>query len=109
MPLVGTEQMADRRLCSRRGLVIALAIVGLTLSLASRVAHVSFDLNPTVHSDSSYNKVQHRDKDSFQWVSPVASVCLLWVSEYKPSSAPNERIPFRLQYDNLYNRPPPTA
>jgi hypothetical protein len=34
-------------------------------------------------------------------------MCFLWVTEYSPSSEPIEKTSFRLQYDKLYNRPPP--
>jgi hypothetical protein len=108
VPLVGTEQVADRRLYCRHGLVIALAIIGLTASLGSRVPHVNFDLKPALHSHSSHNKVQHRDKDAFEWASPVASICL-WITEYSALPEPTEKIRFRLQYDKLYNRPPPAV
>ena len=101
--------MSDRRLRSPRGLVIALAIIGLTISLAGRVPHVRFDVTTAVHSNSTYTKVQHRDKDAFEWVSPVASICLLWVSEYSVTSEPAENPAFRFVDQNLYNRPPPLA
>lgn len=99
--------MSPRPLFSRHTLIIGLAILGLTISLANRVVHVSLDVKPAAHADSDYSKVQHRDKDAFEWVAPVASMCFLWVTEYSPSSEPIEKTSFRLQYDKLYNRPPP--
>ena len=109
MPLVECEHVADRRLFSRRGLVISLSIITLAVSLAARGIHVSFHLKATAQSVSAYAKVQHRDKDASEWVPPAASLCLLWVTEVSSSSEPTEAAHFRLHYDSLYNRPPPAA
>ena len=109
MPRVASERVVSRRLLSWRGLVISLSVVALALSLATRVIHISFDLNPTAHSDSARTKVQHRDADNCEWTSPVADVSVLWVTEFSIDSEPAEEVHFRLHYDSLYNRPPPVA
>jgi hypothetical protein len=108
MPLVGCERVADRCLFTWRGLLVAFAIVGLTVSLAARGFQVRVDVRPTVHS-SAYDKVQHRDKDAIEWASPVANLCLLWITESSRTAEVARKIYFRVQYDTLYNRPPPAA
>lgn len=110
MPLVGYEQLAERRAFSWRGAMVLLAIVALTVSLATRVPHaVSFDKAPAAHSSSSAEKVQHRDQDASRWVAPVATFTLLWTSEPTVSLDTDEKIPVRLQDNSLHNRPPPVS
>ncbi len=104
-----SEQVADRRLKSRRGFVIAFAIVALTVSLAARGVHVTLDLKPTVHSDSSYNKVQHRDKDASEGAAPVCTFSLFLLAESLVPSAPSPEPQQRLHFESLYNRPPPAV
>lgn len=102
MPLVECEHLADRRLFSRRGLVISLSILALAVSLARRSIHVSFHLKTTAHSVSAYAKVQHRDKDAPEWVPPAASRCLLWVTEFSTGSEPSEEAHF---HDSALTQP----
>lgn len=110
MPLVGYKQLAERRAFGWRGAMVLLAIVALTVSLASRVPHaVSFDKSPTAHSGSSTEKIQHRDQDASRWVAPVATFTLLWISEPAVSLDADEKIPLRLQDNSLHNRPPPVS
>jgi hypothetical protein len=109
MSLIGSDQLADRRLCSRRGYIIALAVVALTVSLATRTVYVDVNLKTTLHSDCSYNKVQHRDKDSFEWAPPATNLCLLFLTEFSVSYESSPTLQFRLQHESLYNRPPPIA
>lgn len=107
MPLARFEKVADRRRRSWRGIVIAFAVAALSVSLATRGSHVRFDLNPVAHDNSSFAKVQHRDTDAFEWVSPAPSVSLLWVTTPSALIDFDEPIHFRVLDDSLYNRPPP--
>ena len=109
LSLVGAEQVAERRLFSRRGLVAFCAVVALTVSLAGRVCH-SVDYSTTsIHSAPGYDKVQHRDTDASQWVPPTATCALLWTTERSNPVEPIGQNHFRLHYDSLYNRPPPIS
>jgi|SRR5579863_181059 len=110
MPLVGYEQLAERRLLSRRGVVVLFAAVALTVSLASRIPHLaSFDKAPAAHSSSSAAKIQHRDRDASRWTAPAATFTLLWTSEFSVPLDMNQRPPVRLLDHSLRNRPPPLS
>jgi len=109
VPLVGAEQVTERRLFSRRGLVAVFAILALTVSLAGRVFNGSFYPATSIHYAQGYEKVQHRDIDSFQWVPPTATCALLWITESSANFEPIGQKHFQLHYDSLYNRPPPIS
>jgi hypothetical protein len=109
LPLVGAEQVAERRLFSRRGLVALCAVVALTVSLAGRVFHSVIYSTASIHSAQGYEKVQHRDTDASQWVPPTATCALLWITEPSTNFEPIGQKHFRLHYDSLYNRPPPVS
>jgi hypothetical protein len=110
MPLVGHGQVAERRLFSRRGVVVLLAILALTVSLANRVPHTgSFDKTPAAHSSSSTAKIQHRDQDASRWVAPAPTFALLWTSEPSVPLDGDRKVSVRLQDNSLHNRPPPLS
>ena len=99
--------MTEQRLFSRRGLLVILAVLGLTVSLATRVFGGEVHHSTSIYSASSCPKVQHRDSDASRWVPPVATYALLWTSEPSTSFHPLGQIRFHPHYDSLYNRPPP--
>ena len=107
MPLAGFEKVANRRPHTWRGIVIAFAIASLAISLATRGSHISFDLNPNAHDNSSLTKVQHRDTDAFEWISPAPSLSILWVEVPSTTVDFDQPIHVRVLDDPLYNRPPP--
>lgn len=107
MPAGGFEQVSDRRSRSWRGIVIAFAVLALAISLAARGSQPSFDLNPVAHDNYSLIKVQHRDTDAAEWVSPAPSLSILWVATPSTQIDSDEPIHFRVLDDTLYNRPPP--
>jgi len=94
---------------SRRGIVVALVVSALTLSLATRVFHGSISHKTQVSASSDYQKVQHRDKDGVEWKSPTADRCLLWLTEASVPTELQDAVHVRPHYDSLYNRPPPVA
>ncbi len=99
--------MAERRLLSRRGLVVALVVLALSTSLATRVFHAHHYTDTAAHSSSVGEKVQHRDKDAVEWAPPTAHLVVLWVAEPTISSETDDNVYVNLHYDSLYNRPPP--
>jgi hypothetical protein len=109
MGLVRSGQVAERRVLSRRGLVVMLAICALTVSLASRVSHATFFKTPVAQSSSSTAKIQHLDQDASQWEAPPATFTLLWVTESFVAFDGDEIVPVFLQDDALHNRPPPLS
>jgi hypothetical protein len=109
VPLVGAEQVAERRLFSLRGMVALLAVLGLTITLAGRVFHDGVYRTSSAHSTSAYEKVQHRDADASRWAPPQATYTLWWTSERSSGIEPTEQVYFHPHYDSLYNRPPPVS
>lgn len=101
--------MTKRRLFSRPGLLVLLAVLGLTVSLATRVFGGEVYSSTSIHSGSTCAKIQHRDSDASRWVPPVATYALLWGSEPSAVFQPADQIQFHPHYDSLYNRPPPTV
>ena len=101
--------MAERRLLSRRGLVVALVALALSTSLATRVFHAHIYPTTAVHSTSVAQKIQHRDKDAVEWTPPTAQLVILWVAEPTVSSETDDNVYVNLHYDSLYNRPPPAV
>ena len=109
VPLVEAEQVARKRFFSLRGLAVCLAILALTVSLANRTVHfLSYDRS-TVHSTSPDAKIQHRDKDHSNWISPIVNFVVRCVSEPSLKPVSSERVVAVLDYDSLYNRPPPVS
>ena len=98
-----------RRVDSVRGLVVMLAIIALTTSLASRVVRITFDKVPAVHSLGSTVKIQHRDRDADERAFAAGDLSLLWVTETAATVEPAEPVYVRIHYDSLYNRPPPRS
>ena len=98
-----------RRLQRLRGLVVMLAIIALTTSLANRVVRGTFDKVPTVHSLVSKAKIQHRDRDADERAFAAADFSLLWVAETATTLDRTEPVYVRIHYDSLNNRPPPCS
>ena len=109
MPLVGAEQVAEKRFLSFRGLVVFASVVVLIVSLAGRTPHVVVCKNATVQSSSAAAQIQHRDKDGAEWVAPAATFSLLSLIEPSVVHASTEEFLVYPHYDSLYNRPPPIS
>lgn len=108
MPLGGDNPLSERRVLSVKGVTVLIAVVAITLSLASRVFHGQFFPNHSVHS-SSHQVVQHRDTDAAEWVPPACTLVLLWGTEHSGVIDPIEPTYPREQFQSLYNRPPPLS
>lgn len=107
MPPVLTEKTPERRLLRCRGLLACVAIVCLTVTLANRTVHVSVYNKVTASSASPLAKIQHRDKDSAEWVCRFVALPTLWVPEARFIYHPSDRELLDLHYESLNNRPPP--
>lgn len=104
---MGVERVPKVRLLSGRGIAVALVVFALTASLAARVFHDSYNTTSQVQSSSSYQKVQHRDKDASEWVPPTSELSILWVEEASLVPETRDELHLRVHYESLYNRPPP--
>jgi hypothetical protein len=100
--------MPEHRLLRPRGMVLALMVLALTTSLANRFFHTSFSAQSGVHAGSVNNKVQNQDNDAVEWAPPNPHFSLLWISEETAPLISTGQVYVRIQYDFLYNRPPPT-
>ena len=102
MATVLTEKTPDRRVPSLRGLLACFGIVCLTVTLANRTVHISASEKVTVSSVSAA-KIQHRDKDSSEWVCPLVALPMLWVPEASYTHHPSDRELLDLHYESLHN------
>ena len=93
-----------------RVFVIALAICGLTVSLATRTFRLTFPQTPTAESSSAQAARQHLDRDASTWVPPVPTLTTLSAPVFYPRVAPaGPPIPSVLFDESLFNRPPPSC
>jgi hypothetical protein len=89
-------------------LIIALAICGLTVSLATRTFRLKTCQTATVASHSAQPMRQHLDRDAVQWVPPVLVFSILQVPAFYPHVAPAiPSLPSVPIDESLSNRPPP--
>jgi len=89
-------------------LVIVLAIVALSCSLATRTFRLSASQNISVHSAASQGMRQHLDRDAVRWIPPVRTLISLESPTFYPRVAPaGPPLPVLLLDSPLYNRPPP--
>lgn len=93
-----------------RGLGFFCVILSLCISLASRTVSLELVDSPAVHSSLAKAKVQHLDKDAFEWTSPVAAFAVLLIPAARTEAVANEQAAPSYDVDTcLYNRPPPLA
>src|ERR1700758_5296076 len=110
MFLAPKNRYAKREVFFWQCLVVTLAILSLTISLAGRTFDTNLQAHASISSQAEKAKLQHRDKSGSQWT-PVLnrtepsylSVCSEAVEpEKEPLLAPHVD-------DCLYNRPPPLS
>jgi hypothetical protein len=109
MPLVGENQLAERRLLSWRGVLILVAAFAITLSLANRFFEGPIFQATTAHSGLAHAKVQHRDSDSAHWAPPTATFTIRWGSESSAVAETLDPLYERPHCESLHNRPPPVS
>lgn len=91
-------------------LAIGLAILALTLSVATRTSTPSLSRGIGVQAQSSQVMRQHLDSDAAQWIPPVAPVVVADLVSFYPRVSPaGPPIPNLFFEENLYNRPPPAC
>ena len=96
-----------------RSLLILLAVLSLTLSLAGRytsVSSVDFGKTTSIATDSTTAKTQHLLSDGLQWTAPVTAILMLVVPR-RAARIVHAPLPVIDLYaeDWLYNRPPPSC
>jgi hypothetical protein len=112
MSIVG-HPGTDERCASWRRLLILLAVLSLTLTLATRytqTASAVISLDSSISSVSSGAKTQHLLADGLQWTAPVTTFIVLVVPHYPRQVIPPVLPVTALYSENwLYNRPPPSC
>lgn len=92
--------------------IIALAICGLTVSLATRTFRLTTSHGVTVKSGDAQAKRQHMDRDGVHWVPPVPVLTALKAPSpagYPYLAAAGPRFATVLFDQSLSNRPPPSC
>ena len=91
-------------------MIIALAVCGLTVSLATRTFSVRISESTSVTSGDTQATRQHMDRDAGHWGPPVAVFVALQVPAFHPYVAPAGPSLASVLFDkSLYNRPPPSC
>jgi hypothetical protein len=87
-----------------------LAILGLSVSLATRTFRLQSSDTVKVTSSTSQAMRQHLDRDAVRWVPPVPILVALQVPTFYPRVAPaGPPVPTVLFDERLANRPPPSC
>ena len=96
---------------SWRGLLFAIVMSALVVSLATRTFHRSVPQGVTAHAGTVQAVRQHMDRDAVRWFPPVLVHTTQQAPVFYPHIAPaGPPIPALLLIDdNLYNRPPPSC
>jgi hypothetical protein len=91
-------------------LVVVLAILALTVSLATRTFRLTIPHAVTVYDGSAQATRQHMDRDAASWIPPVPVLTTLQAPVFYPNVAPaGPPLPKLLFEEGLYNRPPPSV
>jgi hypothetical protein len=104
-------QLRGKRVWACSALVVALAVLSLTVSLATRTFHdMTASHRVSVRADSQQAMRQHLNKDAAHWPAPVFDFAVLDTPTFYPRVAPaGPPIPSLHFDESLYNRPPPTC
>lgn len=93
---------------SGRDAVVLLAILAISISVATRTFHfVAFD-HPTVQADPSHALRQHLDADAVCLSKPVSNLAVMLLPVAAPHAPPADpQVRSVVLIESLYNRPPP--
>ena len=99
--------------CRWQGVLIFTLICSLTFSLATRFCalHVSQSYSTTSTDRRSVEpKLQHFDRDAFQWITPAATFRVIATTAVETCLVPaGPMLPQHVFSECLYNRPPPSS
>lgn len=101
------------RFCALRRIVILLAIVALSASLATRYVNATgaaLGKTTSISAQARDAKTQNLLGDGLQWTAPVAAL-ITFVVPHHPDGIPEVVVPVTDPHLQgwLYNRPPPTC
>ena len=99
----------DKRF-SGRHVVVLLALLAISVSLATRTFHGVYFDHPVAQADPSHALRQHLDADAFVLTSPVLTWSAILLPVVAPHAPPIEEQIRTVQLtESLYNRPPPST
>jgi hypothetical protein len=109
MKKTGTANIACGSALSWRGAIVAVVMLSLVVSLATRTFHQTIPQGVTAHSAQAMR--QHMVRDAARWVPPVFIYTAQHAPVFYPHVAPaGPPVPaFLLVDEGLYNRPPPSC
>ena len=92
-----------------RNLVVLLAVLAISVSVATRTFH-GFSLDhPSVQADASHAMRQHLAADAFVLTHSVSSLGAMLIPAAASPVSPSEDLVHRFELtESLYNRPPPS-
>jgi hypothetical protein len=95
---------------STRRVIVALLMLSLVVSVATRTFHVAIPHGVTVGSGEAQAMRQHLDRDAARWIPPTTVLTALRAPEFYPHVAPaGPPLGVLLLDESLYNRPPPSC
>jgi len=111
MTVFANPATANKLASWRRLLLILLAVLSLSTSLATRVFNYSASgTSITVRSSLPQAMRQHLDRDAATWGRPAVSFSMLEAPTFYPRFAPaGPPLPAVLFDESLSNRPPPSC
>ena len=110
MPLAPKNRFAKTAVSSGRGLVVLLAILSLTISLAGRTFDTNLQTHAAVSSQAEKAKIQHRDKSGSQWTPVLDRIEPFYLVVCSQAVEPEQEPLLSPHVDDcLYNRPPPLS
>jgi hypothetical protein len=106
---VKSDLRGEKSRFSCRHVVVLLAILAISLSVATRTFHgFSFD-HPSVQSNASQAMRQHLAADAVVLTNPVSDLGAMLLPMAAPHAPPDEVPVHTLVFtESLYNRPPPS-
>lgn len=93
-----------------RWALVAVVMLSLVVTLATRTFPGTISHNTAVQSGASQAMRQHMDRDAVRWVVPVLQLTVLLVPVFYLGAAPAAPRFSALRIEpSLYNRPPPAC
>jgi len=100
---------SENNRASGRRVVVFLAILAISVSVATRTFHGFYVDHPVVQADPSHPMRQHLAADAFVLTNPVSNLSSLLLPVVAPHAPPVEAQMYGVQLtESLYNRPPPS-
>jgi hypothetical protein len=91
-------------------IIVSLAILALTVSVATRTFHGFYPEDPSAQSSPTHTMRQHLAADAVEVTNPVLHFASLLLPVAAPHAPPSEPKICSVEFSkSLYNRPPPSV